>query len=166
VRGSLPIAAAILAGFALVAAALYFRPAAPVVTTGAAVAAAVPGRPATGSASAVAAPADPAAKPAAPPPDASALQARAIAALAPARAQWLETCWAKLTAGQTDPPRSRFRLSLQFDAEGHEVGRGFISPREGTNPAVDACINALPVEPLRLAATGAPFRLELDLQVP
>ncbi len=164
------IAAAIVVGFAMVAAAIYFRPAAPASSE---VGAAGAGPEATPKPSGErpattrlgrAAPAS--AQP--PAPKVSAIQREAAirAALAPERARWRRDCWDKLAAGQPGAPHAHFKISFGFGSHGEELSRGFVSPREGTNPEVDLCINRLPTTPLRLPTAGGAFTAELSFEVP
>ena len=173
---------AILLGATIIAAAIYLRPAAPVgqaplvetlAPPASATAPAAPTAPSTRAETAAPPAAQPAAQPVPSAPaapgaalDQAALQAAVERALTPARSVWRAQCWDLLTKDAPGTASTRFALTLQFAADGREISRGMISPRDAGRPDVNLCVNRLPTELLQLEPLGAPASVTLEIVLP
>lgn len=159
------VPAAILAGFAMVAIAVYFglkgAPARPPVQVAS---------PAPTSA-ALEPPPRPAALPLGPPEPPSALreavEADAKKAVAAERsATFVTRCWAPAIAAKPQPAASRYSLQMTFDATGKEIARGLSEIRGvDSRPDVAQCLRGLPIG-LTVPARGATVQVTLELSFP
>lgn len=146
---SAPIVAAILAGSALIAAALYFGLRARAVEPHAA--------------------AEPTPAPREQPADPTALAARAQAnaarALDAIRPRLLAECWAPSRAAAADPPRVRYLLDVTFDAGGKQIALGVVEERGLARADVAKCLRRQPLD-LRIDPPGSSVRVQLALELP
>ena len=55
---------------------------------------------------------------------------------------------------------------MSFNADGSEIGRGMISPRDAGRQDVNMCVNRLPVSLLKLDPIGAPAAIEVEIILP
>jgi len=177
------IVAAILLASAMIAAAIYLRPAAPSPAAHAAATpeptapaapqaqptAPAPAAPLAPTPPVVPAPPAAALVPSAPAPQAvsgPALEAKVRAALAKELVLWREQCWDALAAKTPGPTSTRFTLNMNFAADGSEIGRGMISARDAGRPDVNLCVNRLPASLLKLEPIGAPATVDLEIVLP
>lgn len=178
------IVVAILLGCTIIGAAIYLRPVAPaadnraVATATPTVPGPAPAPPAPPVATAVPAPQAPpqapqapsaSSAPSAPAPQAvsgPALEAKVRAALAKELVLWREQCWDVLTHQTPGPASTRFTLNMNFAADGSEIGRGMMSPRDAGRPDVNLCVNRLPASLLKLEPIGAPATIDLEIVLP
>jgi len=131
------IAASILAGCALIAAAIYFG---------------LRARPVG-----VAAPSSP---PTAPASDERALASQVKAQLQAARPELAEACWPAGTPGS-----ATYQLDLTFAADGAQIARGILGDRRVRAPGVEQCAQQK-LPPLHVAPPGATVHLEVPLELP
>lgn len=173
------IVVAIVLGATIIAAAIYLRPAAPpsdaLARPTAELVAAATAPASTESEPAPTAPAPSPEVPAAPeaPPtpapqvvNGPELEAKVRAALATELDTWRKQCWDVLTKQTPGAASTRFTLNMSFNADGSEIGRGMLSPRDAGRQDVNLCVNRLPVSLLKLEPIGAPASIDVEITLP
>ena len=90
---------------------------------------------------------------------------RASAALEAQRALLVERCWKPAVAKVPEPTSTKLTLSLSFDAEGLQIGRGVVEDRATSRADVTACVLST-LQPLSIPPPGAGAFIEIPFSLP
>jgi hypothetical protein len=101
-----------------------------------------------------------------PPAPGTSVSADAAAALAAMHGELKKKCWEPAIAAQPAPARSKYLVSLSFDKDGREVGRGISEIRDAdSRPDVATCLRGV-VAPLKISPPQQFVTVEIPLAFP